>query len=640
MVLKNANTIKQTQLEINDLRNYAREAFDVFVRNTSPIERSNLAKLQEAIPDFLATVENTIPAPNINPNLPPLPEFGGIKGPRKVTGQLPAAPPLTPLGRQLAPETISPIEQQRIPTPQPPAAAGISQEALRKELAGARGELARMGQERMAGLGALLGEMAAAREQEQPRLRAIGEKLGVIPGRVATIEDVLEPDDKLPEGGPAVPEADRKLHVPAAHEADFMSWMNANGIMDELRLLYNEQVMAQQNAPGGERLGQIPSFEDWFYGGGARDYLSHFYDEFMTAQYPTYPEGREAYMRSQQYNAQHPEVPDIEEQLARNPARFPAPYRVGKLPPVAPFEEQLPPAPQQPLPMPFEETRPTPGPLYPGGIGAIVGEAERSFRERTLPTIAERFASVGGIGSSAFRGSLLEAGRRFEREMAAFAREQQREEEKLNLQRALQERQRVETQNALLAEREALAGRHGVQYGELQQRRAQTAREQQLAREREIQQRAREQQGLGLRQTEVGTNLARQAATTEQARIGTLAQTELGRNIAQGELASRFGGLGVQRGELGLRGQEAQAQAEARRGALISGAQQAGTALGMTQAQMAEQLRQGQVGQQLQQYGIHSGIQAQQVPRAEGNVATALGVLEPLAKTATAYFLG
>lgn len=633
-----------TDAEIKELRDYTRKAFDVFMRNTTPVERDNLDQLKQRLPDLLDTVFKEVPEPQISANVPELPALPKISGPRLTTGRLPGQepqfPPRTPLGERLAPGTP--------PAPRPSQAAGFGniqlpasqmmmQDIARGLQQGAQQGLAAARQYGAEGLQALqqlegfLPEATATPTGGPSHLLG-----GPVPGAgatqlspemqyrsrspIATIEDVIEPDDIIDQSGPSVQLSDQKLHVPEQHEEDFYRWLSKENLIEELQLIYNRWAAGQGF--------NVMTFDDWLKSDMGRSNLENFYDEFLSSQYPTYPEGREAYMRNAEYNAAHPEVMDIEEQLARNPARFPAPYRVGQLPQVAPYEEQLPPAPLQPGPAPFQPTLPTPGPLYPQGLQGVLEEARQGFAERTIPMIAERFAGVGGgINSSAFRGSLLEAGRRFERDLAALTREKQLEEERFNLQRAQEEARRVEEQNRALAQREELGSRYGLQYGELAQRRAQTAREQQLAREREIQQRASQQQQLGLRGTELGGTLAERAARTEQARVGLLAETQRAREQAQSEVAQRFGGLGLQGAELGLRGQEAQAKAQLGRGALLSGTQQAGAQLGMTQAQIREQLRQGQVGQQLQQYGIHRGLPATQGPaKVEGNLGTAMGV--------------
>ena len=56
----------------------------------------------------------------------------------------------------------------------------------------------------------------------------------------------------------------------------------------------------------------------------------------------------------------------------------------------------------------------------PAGFQGIEENARRGFNTQTLPSLAERFAGIGGLGSSGYRNSLVGAGTQLESNLAAL----------------------------------------------------------------------------------------------------------------------------------------------------------------------------------------------------------------------------
>lgn len=56
----------------------------------------------------------------------------------------------------------------------------------------------------------------------------------------------------------------------------------------------------------------------------------------------------------------------------------------------------------------------------PAGFQGIEENARRGFATQTVPTLAERFAGLGGLGSSGYKNTLKEAGTQLESNLAAL----------------------------------------------------------------------------------------------------------------------------------------------------------------------------------------------------------------------------
>lgn len=83
----------------------------------------------------------------------------------------------------------------------------------------------------------------------------------------------------------------------------------------------------------------------------------------------------------------------------------------------------------------MEEVNATLPNLQQSDFGPIEQLARQNFEQQTIPSIAERFAGLGGLGSTAFRGELGKAGSNLESQLAALRSAHGLQQSGLELQR-------------------------------------------------------------------------------------------------------------------------------------------------------------------------------------------------------------